>query len=136
MFRSVELRMISKEDCYATSKTGLVVSVQVSGSLILLKLKWNWTVNDFVYWLGLDFFEEIWVLFLLSSAFCLFKSNTLMSNFNWLDCILIFNDVYELSYMLRILAPTTYIFFASAIPVISFGEQLERSTGKTDFDIS
>ncbi|KAF2576885.1 hypothetical protein F2Q68_00001965 [Brassica cretica] len=30
----------------------------------------------------------------------------------------------------RILAPTTYIFFASAIPVISFGEQLERSTGK------
>lgn len=59
-----------------------------------------------------------------------------MSNFNWLDCILIFNDVYELSYMLRILAPTTYIFFASAIPVISFGEQLERSTGKTDFDIS
>jgi len=31
---------------------------------------------------------------------------------------------------LRILAPTTYIFFASAIPVISFGEQLERDTGK------
>jgi hypothetical protein len=29
----------------------------------------------------------------------------------------------------RILAPTTYIFFASAIPVISFGEQLERDTG-------
>ncbi|XP_059657890.1 probable boron transporter 2 isoform X2 [Cornus florida] len=29
---------------------------------------------------------------------------------------------------LRILAPTTYIFFASAIPVISFGEQLERET--------
>ncbi|KAL9255149.1 Boron transporter 1-like protein [Drosera capensis] len=27
-----------------------------------------------------------------------------------------------------ILAPTTYIFFASAIPVISFGEQLDRST--------
>ncbi|MBA0863419.1 hypothetical protein Goshw_020873, partial [Gossypium schwendimanii] len=27
-----------------------------------------------------------------------------------------------------ILAPTTYIFFASAIPVISFGEQLERNT--------
>nr|POE65434.1 putative boron transporter 2 [Quercus suber] len=26
----------------------------------------------------------------------------------------------------RILAPTTYIFFASAIPVISFGEQLEK----------
>ncbi|XP_010533486.1 PREDICTED: boron transporter 1-like [Tarenaya hassleriana] len=29
---------------------------------------------------------------------------------------------------IRILAPTTYIFFASAMPVISFGEQLERST--------
>ncbi|KAI5075274.1 hypothetical protein GOP47_0009350 [Adiantum capillus-veneris] len=28
----------------------------------------------------------------------------------------------------RIFAPTTYIFFASAIPVISFGEQLERAT--------
>jgi len=27
------------------------------------------------------------------------------------------------------LAPTTYIFFASAIPVISFGEQLQRDTG-------
>lgn len=30
----------------------------------------------------------------------------------------------------RILAPTTYIFFASAIPVISFGEQLERNTSE------
>ncbi|KAL0921907.1 hypothetical protein M5K25_005853 [Dendrobium thyrsiflorum] len=29
---------------------------------------------------------------------------------------------------IKILAPTTYIFFASAIPVISFGEQLERNT--------
>ncbi|XP_024022911.1 probable boron transporter 2 [Morus notabilis] len=28
----------------------------------------------------------------------------------------------------RILAPITYIFFASAIPVISFGEQLDRNT--------
>ncbi|KAL8527158.1 hypothetical protein ACS0TY_005145 [Phlomoides rotata] len=33
---------------------------------------------------------------------------------------------FKVGYM--ILAPTTYIFFASAIPVISFGEQLERST--------
>ncbi|KAK9995763.1 hypothetical protein SO802_020449 [Lithocarpus litseifolius] len=32
---------------------------------------------------------------------------------------------------IRILAPTTYIFFASAIPVVSFGEQLERNTGGT-----
>ncbi|OIV98207.1 hypothetical protein TanjilG_28720 [Lupinus angustifolius] len=32
---------------------------------------------------------------------------------------------------IRILAPTTYIFFASAIPVISFGEQLESSTDGT-----
>ncbi|XP_058766353.1 boron transporter 1-like isoform X2 [Vicia villosa] len=31
----------------------------------------------------------------------------------------------------RIFAPTTYIFFASAIPVISFGEQLERTTDGT-----
>ncbi|KAL5747192.1 hypothetical protein ACOSQ2_024489 [Xanthoceras sorbifolium] len=31
----------------------------------------------------------------------------------------------------RILAPTTYIFFASSIPVISFGEQLERETNGT-----
>ncbi|XP_057863539.1 boron transporter 1 [Cryptomeria japonica] len=29
---------------------------------------------------------------------------------------------------IRILAPTTYIFFASALPVISFGEQLDRNT--------
>lgn len=29
----------------------------------------------------------------------------------------------------RILAPTTYIFFASALPVIAFGEQLDRATG-------
>lgn len=29
----------------------------------------------------------------------------------------------------RILAPTAYIFFASALPVIAFGEQLERDTG-------
>lgn len=35
-----------------------------------------------------------------------------------------------LKYVLRILAPTTYIFFASAIPVISFGEQLDRDTGR------
>lgn len=31
----------------------------------------------------------------------------------------------------RILAPTFYIFFASALPVIAFGEQLNRDTGKT-----
>jgi len=30
-----------------------------------------------------------------------------------------------------ILAPTFYIFFASALPVIAFGEQLNRDTGKT-----
>ncbi|KAK4569287.1 hypothetical protein RGQ29_004620 [Quercus rubra] len=34
----------------------------------------------------------------------------------------------DLNGRLTILAPTTYIFFASAIPVISFGEQLDRST--------
>uniref|UniRef100_A0A7N0ZTV1 Bicarbonate transporter-like transmembrane domain-containing protein n=1 Tax=Kalanchoe fedtschenkoi TaxID=63787 RepID=A0A7N0ZTV1_KALFE len=30
---------------------------------------------------------------------------------------------------IRILAPTTYVFFASALPVIAFGEQLSRETG-------
>lgn len=30
----------------------------------------------------------------------------------------------------RILAPTAYIFFASALPVIAFGEQLSRETGQ------
>jgi cellulose synthase/poly-beta-1,6-N-acetylglucosamine synthase-like glycosyltransferase len=37
--------------------------------------------------------------------------------------------IYIYVLLFRILAPTTYIFFASAIPVISFGEQLERDTG-------
>ncbi|GKV18075.1 hypothetical protein SLEP1_g28501 [Rubroshorea leprosula] len=32
---------------------------------------------------------------------------------------------------IRILAPTTYIFFASTLPVIAFGEQLSRETGGT-----
>jgi len=31
------------------------------------------------------------------------------------------------------LAPTTYIFFASALPVIAFGEQLNRDTGSSSF---
>ncbi|AQL09799.1 Boron transporter 4 [Zea mays] len=30
---------------------------------------------------------------------------------------------------LRILAPTLYIFFASTVPVIAFGEQLSKDTG-------
>lgn len=29
----------------------------------------------------------------------------------------------------RILAPAAYIFFASALPVVAFGEQLSRETG-------
>jgi hypothetical protein len=33
----------------------------------------------------------------------------------------------------RILAPTAYIFFASALPVIAFGEQLERDTSACIF---
>lgn len=32
-----------------------------------------------------------------------------------------------------ILAPTTYIFFASALPVIAFGEQLNKDTGSFAF---
>ena len=35
----------------------------------------------------------------------------------------------------RILAPTTYIFFASALPVIAFGEQLERDTSECQFTL-
>ena len=31
--------------------------------------------------------------------------------------------------MCRILAPTICIFFASALPVIAFGEQLSKDTG-------
>jgi hypothetical protein len=31
------------------------------------------------------------------------------------------------------LAPTTYIFFASALPVIAFGEQLNRDTGSSSY---
>ena len=31
--------------------------------------------------------------------------------------------------VVRILAPTLYIFFASAVPVIAFGEQLSKDTG-------
>lgn len=42
-----------------------------------------------------------------------------------------FAEVYLYLVSIRILAPTTYIFFASAIPVISFGEQLDRNTGIT-----
>lgn len=30
---------------------------------------------------------------------------------------------------IRIFAPTAYIFFASALPVIAFGAQLSRDTG-------
>lgn len=29
----------------------------------------------------------------------------------------------------RILAPTCYIFFASSLPVVAFGEQLSKHTG-------
>lgn len=49
---------------------------------------------------------------------------------------LIFRDLanhqilFDLVYF-RILAPTTYVFFASALPVIAFGEQLSRETGNS-----
>lgn len=35
----------------------------------------------------------------------------------------------------RLLAPTTYIFFASALPVIAFGAQLNRDTGSSSLSI-
>ncbi|WOL10886.1 boron transporter 4-like isoform X2 [Canna indica] len=37
---------------------------------------------------------------------------------------------------LRILAPTMYVFFASALPVIAFGEQLSKDTGLYFFEDS
>jgi len=39
--------------------------------------------------------------------------------------------VHGINAGIRILAPTTYIFFASALPVIAFGEQLDRATDGT-----
>lgn len=47
---------------------------------------------------------------------------------NTFVCICIYNMII---YMIcdRILAPTTYVFFASALPVIAFGAQLSRDTG-------
>lgn len=39
------------------------------------------------------------------------------------------NGIYLPVHSARILAPTTYIFFASALPVIAFGAQLNRDTG-------
>ncbi|XP_022849737.1 probable boron transporter 6 isoform X1 [Olea europaea var. sylvestris] len=38
------------------------------------------------------------------------------------------SDFFCINLFLRILAPTAYIFFASALPVIAFGEQLSRET--------
>lgn len=56
------------------------------------------------------------------SGICIFISYT--------DCVLRICSMMYFLVLFRILAPTTYIFFASAIPVISFGEQLERDTSK------
>ena len=39
--------------------------------------------------------------------------------------------LYCLQMVTRILAPTMYIFFASALPVIAFGEQLSTATSET-----
>ncbi|URD85163.1 boron transporter [Musa troglodytarum] len=36
---------------------------------------------------------------------------------------------------MSILAPTMYIFFASALPVIAFGEQLSKDTGRRSFPL-
>ncbi|KAK3031118.1 hypothetical protein RJ639_035116, partial [Escallonia herrerae] len=47
---------------------------------------------------------------------------------SFLVLVLQSNVDFALVYV-RILAPTTYIFFASALPVITFGEQLSRDTG-------
>ena len=46
-----------------------------------------------------------------------------------------FAYVSSLPMFARILAPTMYIFFASALPVIAFGEQLSNETSKTNFNM-
>lgn len=53
LFHYVESRMISREDCYATSKTGLVVSVLASGYL-----KRNLIINDLL----LEKLSSVWYL--------------------------------------------------------------------------
>lgn len=43
---------------------------------------------------------------------------------------------YSSDYLIfSILAPTMYIFFASALPVIAFGEQLSKDTGRHSFPL-
>lgn len=42
----------------------------------------------------------------------------------------VLNLISIVIYHCRILAPTAYIFFASVLPVIAFGEQLSRETGQ------
>ncbi|KAL5578971.1 hypothetical protein UlMin_011413 [Ulmus minor] len=56
----------------------------------------------------------------LQGRFMCYKKNGLVDLRQALVTILTF---------LKILAPATYIFSGSEIPVISFGEQLERNTG-------
>ena len=59
------------------------------------------------------------------------------NNLNFLSFICFFFSPYKywfwlfryLNVYVRILAPTTCIFFASALPVIAFGEQLSKETG-------
>lgn len=57
--------------------------------------------------------------------FCIFWNRMRVINcmFGWST------SWYILILNFRILAPTAYIFFASALPVIAFGEQLNRETG-------
>lgn len=43
------------------------------------------------------------------------------------------NPLIVCLFLFSILAPTMYIFFASALPVIAFGEQLSKETGRQDF---
>lgn len=59
------------------------------------------------------------------------------NNLNFFSFICFFFSPYKywfwlfryLNVHVRILAPTTYMFFASALPVIAFGEQLSKETG-------
>lgn len=78
-------------------------------------------------------YKQDWVCALCSGVRCFFpalkmpiQEQILYGVLNFLQCSNLPDVVFACS---RILAPTMYIFFASALPVIAFGEQLSRDTG-------
>lgn len=112
-----ESRMISEEGWCATSKIGLVASKQDSGIYYVpISLSTLFYIKKN---LALSFNKCNHISKKERSLFLLLWSIANLISW-WQNVDIVF---------CRILAPTTYIFFASAIPVISFGEQLERNTG-------